>query len=180
MQPGLGVGDLFRLALASGREDVRRQLIETVLESLDEAFEAIAQRVGGDAVPDTVIARTAVEPVLAAIAYSRVKGARRIRVIASSEPVEGWGPLNTLLEVLAAERIVDVYRVPLQPSTRLHVKEVVRRVARITRGFSARVVDVTDAPAYAVAGLYSAGVRVLTVLVDAGYAALFQKFSFTL
>ena len=175
----LGVGDLFRLALASRKEDVRRQLVEAVLESPDKSLEEIARRVGGDAVPDTVVTMTAVEPVLAAIAYARVKGARRLRIIAPSEPVEGWGPLNTLLEVFAAEKIADVYRVPLQPSARLHAKEIARKVARMVRGFSARIVDVTDAPAYAVTGLYSGGVRVLTVLVDVGYAALFQKFSFT-
>lgn len=178
---GLSVGDVFRLALATGREEYRVQLVRAYIDSGEQVLEEVAKRVGGDVAPDTVIVRTSVEIVIAALAYLHTsKHQRRLKIVAPEEPHEGWGPLNELLEVLAERREADVYRVYMTPSVRLHVRDVARKVGRILRGFSARIVDVTDAPGYVAAVLYSAGIRTVTVLVDAGYAALFQKLNITL
>lgn len=159
----------------TGDESARTRFVGVFLEDIDEAISTLARRVGGDVAPDTVIVRTAAEVVVAALALSR----RKLRVVVPSEPFPGWRPLLDLVEVLSAKRMVEVYRVPMQPSSRLPASLVARKVARVARGFSAKVVDVSDAPPTAVAGLYGAGVRTLTVLVDLGYVYVFQKFSYT-
>ncbi len=159
----------------TGDENARMRLVEVFLENIDEAISTLARRVGGDVTPDTVIVRTAAEVVIAALARS----GRKLRVVVPSEPFPGWKPLLDLVEVLSAKRMVEVYRVPMQPSSRLPASLLARRVARVAKGFSAKVVDVSDAPPMAVAGLYGAGVRTLTVLVDLGYVYVFQKFSYT-
>ncbi len=159
----------------TGDENARMRLVKAFLEDIDEAMNIFARRVGGDIAPDTVVVRTAAEIVIAALAYSR----RKLRIVMPSEPFPGWKPLLGLVEALSARRMVEVYRVPMQPSSRLPASMLARRVARVAKGFSAKVVDVSDAPPTAVAGLYGAGVRILTVLVDLGYVYVFQKFSYT-
>lgn len=173
----LGVGELFRRALAEGSEEARERLARALLEDLEGGLQEAAKRVGGEVVPDTVVARTALEVAVAAMAYARGSG-RRLRVIAPSEPVPGWGPLNTLLSAMEENGLVEVYRLQLIASTRPTARDIARRVAKIARGISAKVVDVSDAPPYVVAGLHAGGVRTLTVLVDLGYMAVFQKFGF--
>jgi hypothetical protein len=177
----LSIGEIFRLALSTRKEEYRAQLVRAYLDEGDKALAEIAKRVGGDAIPDTLIVRTSVETVLAALAYLKtMKAGRRLRIVAPEEPHEGWGPLNELVEVLMENREADVYRVQMTPSVRIHVRDVARKVGRMLRGFSARIVDVTDAPGYIGASLYAAGVRTVTVLVDAGYAAIFQKLNITM
>jgi hypothetical protein len=169
--------------LVEGRPDeqVRMDLAKLAARYPDEVLEELARRVGGEAVPDTVVALKAVEVILAALAYRRAKGEQRpLRVIASKDPVEGWQPLRLLLDEYAAQGMVHVYEVPMRPRVRPNARTIASQVARVARGFSARTVDVTDAPPYAVAALYSAGVRVLTVLVPLEHVLVFQKFSFTL
>ncbi len=177
----LSAAELFRLALATRREDYRAQLVRAYMDDEEGALSEIGRRVGGETVPDTIIVRTGVEVVLAALAYIHAERvARRLRIVAPSEPHEGWGPLNELLEYLAVKGRADVYRVPMTPTHRLHVRDAARKLGRVLRGFSARVVDVTDAPAFTAPGVYAAGVRVLTVLVETSYGAIFQKLNFTL
>ncbi|NOZ89060.1 MAG: hypothetical protein GXO15_03955, partial [Crenarchaeota archaeon] len=131
-----------------------------------------ARRVGGDA-PDTGFVTVAAEVVAAAAALRP-----GVRVVAPSEPEPGWGPLQRLLEMLEAEGLARVYRMPMRPGGRLRAWDVARRAGRMARGLSARLVDVTDAPPPVVAGLYGGGVRLLTVLVDMGYTAVFQRFGY--
>ncbi len=182
----MSLGDLVAAvvkAMEEGEvnEDLRTELARAALRSLDQLLEEMAKRVGGDTVPDTVIARTAIEVLLAALAYARSKGVSRpIRLLLPSEPVPGWNPLRTVAEELAARRLIHVYPYQPRPRLRQHVKTIAARLARTVKGFSARTVDVTDAPPYAVAALYSAGVRTLTVLVASEHIAVFQKLSYTL
>ena len=174
---GPGVGELFRLVLAEGSEEARERLAAAFLEDVERGLETIARRVGGETVPDTIVARTALEFVLAAAAYAWKEG-ERLRVIASSEPIAGWKPLNQVLTVMEDNGIVEVYRLPLIASAKPTARDIARRVARLAKGVSSRVVDVSDAPPYVVAGLYAGGVRILTVLVYLGHIAVFQKFGF--
>ncbi|HIQ23451.1 MAG TPA: hypothetical protein EYH50_00160 [Pyrodictium delaneyi] len=174
---GYGVGELFRLVLAERSEEARERLAAVFLEDVEQGLEAIARRVSGEALPDTIVARTALEIVLAAAAYAWKEG-KRLRVMASSEPIPGWRPLNQVLAVIEENGIVEVYRLPLIASAKSTARDIARRVARLVKGISSRVVDVSDAPPYIVAGLYTGGVRTMTVLVDLGHIAVFQKFGF--
>lgn len=174
----LSAGELFRLALMESSEEAREKLAEHLVEDIDHGLESIARRVGGEAKPDTVIAMTALEPVVAAVAYAWQEG-KRVRVITSSEPLPGWRPLNKIITILEEKGFIEVYRMPLKASSKPTARDIVRRVARLAKGISARIVDVTDAPPYAVAGLYAGGVRSLTVLVHLGYVAVFQRFGFS-
>ncbi len=170
--------EAFWASLRRRDEASRRMLAELVLSQPGESISVIARRVGGDTVPDTVVVRTSVEAVVAALAALRDKG-ERLRVVLPSEPVEGWAPLLALVEGLAEQGLAEVYRAPLVPSPRLRAQEAVRRLARLFRGAAARVVDVTDAGPLAVAAAYSGGARWLTVLVDYQHSAVFQRFWFT-
>ena len=181
MEAGELVAALLQ-AMESGEvgEELRLRLVKAALRSLDDLLAEMAKRVGGDAVPDTVVATRAVEVVLAALAYARSKNAARpLRLLIPGEPVPGWAPLKTLSEELAARGLVHLYQYPARPRVRLHVRTVASKIARMVKGFSGRTVDVTDAPPFAVAALYSAGVRTLTVLVPAEHVAVFQKLSYT-
>ncbi len=161
-------------------EELRREVVRAAVRDPDAFLAELAKRVGGEAVPDTVVAVTAVEVVLAALAYRRAKGETRpLRVIASRDPYPGWQPMKTLLADYAERGLIHVYEVSMRPRTRPNAKAIASSVARVARGFSARTVDVTDAPPYAVAALYSAGVRVLTVLVPLEHILVFQKFAYT-
>lgn len=126
--------------------------------------------------PDTVVAMRSVVAVLAALA---ARSGGRLRLLLPDRPVPGWGPLRSLSEALAASGYVDVYPVPLLPDARRTALTVARRVGRVARGIGSRLVDVTDAPAPAVAGLYGGGVRWLTFLVEAGGRLVFQRFTYT-
>ncbi len=167
----------FWAALRSPGEEERRRLVEALSEAgVAEALNLIARRVGGP-VPDTVAARTAVEVVVAAAAAARAEGTR-LRVLAPSSPVPGWGPLMAALDLLTREGLVTVYQAPLVPAPRLEAQRAVRKIARMLRGVSARLVDVSDSGPLVVAAAYPAGVRSLTLLVDYGYSVVFQRFGF--
>ena len=103
----------------------------------------------------------------------------KLRLLLPDRAVPGWGPLRGLADVLASAGYVDMYPVPLLPDAKRAALTVARRVGRVARGIGARLVDVTDAPAPAVAGLYGGGVRLLTFLVDANGRLVFQRFTYT-
>ena len=166
----------FYAALRGGGEAERARLVELVYEDVDAVLRAVSGVVGGDTVPDTVAAMRAAEVVVAALAAG---ASGRLRLLIPRDPVPGWAPLRSLAELLASRGLAVVYTVPMQPSSRVAAREVARRAGRVARGISARVVDVTDASPPVVAGLYGGGVRYLTVLVDAGYMAVFQRFTYT-
>lgn len=147
-----------------------------VARDLDGVLDALQGIVEG-ASPDTVVATRSVVVVLAALAARRDGG--RLRLLLPDRPVPGWGPLKGLADVLAAAGYADVYPVPLLPDARRTALTVARKVGRVARGIGARLVDVTDAPAPAVAGLYGGGVRLLTFLVEAGGRLVFQRFTYT-
>ena len=170
-------GEAF-LAALRGSVEAREELAKLAYRSLEELLDAVAARTGGEAAPDTVAASSRPEVVLAAAALRRGKGGR-LRILVPRDPVPGWAPLLAVVDRLVEEGLGEAYRVPFWPGGRLRAREAARSVARVARGFSARTVDVTDASPIVVAGLYGAGVRSLTVLVDAGYAAVFQRFGYT-
>ncbi|MET1129157.1 MAG: hypothetical protein ABWW70_07565 [Thermoproteota archaeon] len=160
--------------LAEASEEARRELVEAVLEDLNAALEAIARYVGGEVRPDTVLVRTAAEVVLAAAAYVAAEGGR-LRVVAPKDPLPGWNPLNALLEALAEAGIAEIYRVEVRPTARRPASELARRAAKLLKGLSPKVVDVTDAAPFHVLAAYASGVRALSILVDLDYAAVFQR-----
>ncbi len=170
-------------SLARGEElgeEARMALVKHAVREPDRVIEEFSRRVGGEAVPDTVVVQKAVEVVLAAIALRRAKNVEKpLRVLVPKEPVPGWQPLRLLVEDYASRGLIHVYEYPSRPRTKPSVRNIASQIARIARGFSARTVDVTDAPPYAVAALYSAGVRVLTMLVPLEHILFFQKFSYT-
>jgi len=170
----LELGEAFWRALREGTEEARWVLVKRFISSPDEVLGELGRRVGGEPVPDTVVAARAVEVVLASLA---VRG-RGLRLVVPDEPVPGWGPLAALVEELPRLGLGSVYRVPFWPRPRLRALEAVRRAARVLRGFSARIVDVTDASPLIAAAAQAGGARWLTVLVDYGHVAVFDKFWF--
>jgi hypothetical protein len=166
--------EAFWAALRGGGEEPRWVLVKSFLSSPERVLEEIRRRVGGELVPDTVVASRAVEVVLAALA---ARG--RVRLVIPSSPVPGWGPLLALAEELPRLGLGDVYSTPFWPSSGLRAVDVVRRVARVFRGAAVRIVDVTDASPLAVAAAQPGGARWLTVLADMEYTVVFEKFWFT-
>ncbi len=172
-------GTLFLQLVREPSEEHRMELVRMLIRSPREVLEEVAKRVGAEAVPDTVIARTSVETVVAALAVLQSeKQGSKLRVVAPSRQVPGWLPLNTLLDYLAEEGLANVFRVDMTPRARARARDLAAKAVRVIRGISPKVVDVTDAPPFIVAGLYSAGVRVMTILVDLEVVAVFQKFGF--
>jgi hypothetical protein len=165
--------EAFWASLRGGGEEARRRLVGLLLEDPEGVLEEISKRVGGDAAPDTVVARSAVEPVVAALALRR-----RVRLVVPRDPVPGWGPLLDLAEALPGLGLGEVYRAPLSASARLPARRAVAVLARLYRGLSASVIDVTDGGPLAVAAAQPGRARWLTVLVDAQYMAVFQRFWF--
>jgi len=162
-----------------GGEKARSELVKCAYRDLDGVLDEVAKRVGGEVVPDTVAAATRVEVVFAALAYMKAKKmTTRLKVLIPSEPVPGWMPLVSAAEFLQEQKLVVLYRVPFYPSLRLHAKQAIVKIARTIAGLSSRVVDITDASPMVVVALYPAGVRTPSIMVHAGYAALFQKLSF--
>lgn len=162
-----------------GGEKERSELVKCAYRDLDTVLDEVAKRVGGEVVPDTVAAATKVEVIFAALAYMRAKKmTTKLKVLIPSEPVPGWMPLVSAAELLQEQRLATVYRVPFYPSLRLHAKQATAKIARTLMGLSAKIVDITDASPLIVVALYPAGVRTPSIMVHAGYAALFQKLSF--
>lgn len=162
-----------------GGEKERNELVKCAYRDLDTVLDEVAKRVGGEVVPDTVAVATKVEVVFAALAYMRAKKmAAKLRVLIPSEPVPGWMPLVSATELLQEQRLATTYRVPFYPSLRLHARQATVKVARTLVGLSAKVVDITDASPLIVVALHPAGIRTPSIMVHAGYAALFQKLSF--
>ncbi len=173
----LGLGELF-MKVARGEEGgLESELLKAARKSLESLLEEVAKRVGFEAKPDMVIARTSIAPVMAAAALAW-KDDRILKLLLPSKPLPGWMALQELGDILEEAGIARVYRVDMSPKTRPTARDVATKTARIVKACSPRVVDVTDAPPYTIAPLYSAGVRVLTVLVPLEYAVVFQKFSF--
>ncbi len=171
--------EIYRRVLRDPSEENRTALVETFLREPQRAVEVLSRFLGGEYIPDTVVVRTAVENVIAAIVLNNVSSDRVVRVIAPREPTRGWAPLNTLLNELAQLGYVHVYRTSFSPSSRVHAKRIVRDVARITRGLSIKVADVSDTSPPVLAGLYAGGVRRFLILVYLGHVAVYQQFSFT-
>ncbi len=178
----LPIEELFISVFENPLEEARLELVKQAIRRPEEVLSVLAKRVGGDVVPDTIIVRTAVENVLATLAYKHAQSdSRPLRVIAPSEPISGWQPLRLLLEDYQVRGLIHVYEVPMKPTVRTPARLLASKVARIVRGVSARTVDVTDAPPFIVASLYSAGVRQLTMLVYIEHTKtiVFQKFGYT-
>ena len=163
-----------------GSEKERNELVKCAYHDLDTVLNEVAKRVGGEVVPDTVAAAVKVEVVFAALAYMRAKKvATRLKVLIPSEPVPGWIPLVSATELFQEQGLATVYRVPFYPSLHLHARQATVKVARTLIGLSAKVVDITDASPLIVVALHPAGVRTPSIMIHTGYAALFQKLSFT-
>jgi len=170
---------IYRRVLEEPSEENRAVLVESFLRDPERAIEALSRFLGGEYTPDTVVVRTAVENLIAAIVLNRVGSSRVVRVIAPREPIRGWAPLNTLLDELVQLGYVHVYRASFNPSGRVHARRIVHEVAKIARGLSTKIADVGDAPPIVLAGLYAGGVRRFLVLVYLGHIAVYQQFSFT-
>ncbi len=171
--------EVYRRVLEEPSEENRAVLVESFLREPKRATKELSRFLGGEYIPDTVVVRTAVENVIAAIVLNSVGSSRAIRVVAPREPIRGWAPLNTLLDELAQLGYVHVYRTNFSPSSRVHAKKIVRDVAKIARGFSAKIADVSDTPPPVLAGLYAGGVRRFLILVYLGHVVVYQQFSFT-
>ncbi|BEP16957.1 hypothetical protein PYJP_03090 [Pyrofollis japonicus] len=174
--------DLFRKTLRDKSEEHREKLVQEFLKDINTNLLELSRFIGGEFFPDTVIASTAAENVIAALAtkVSRKQDKERetiLKIIAPSEPIEGWRPLQVLLEELSFENYVTVIRTRFTPSSSFTAKKVVSRISRVAKGASPKIVDVTDANPLVVAGLCSGGVRRFVILVDIGYAAVYQHFS---
>ncbi len=156
-----------------GSEEARMAFARLLLTDPDRVLGVVAKRVGGEWVPDTVIAGRALEVVVAALSLRRQEG-KKLRLVLPRDPVPGWAPLLMVSEDLAIRGLVEVYRVPFTPSHKPTAREVYRRAVRVFKGFSAGVADVTDAsPVLAIAAHSVA--RYTTVLVFIGHAAVFQR-----
>ena len=171
--------EIYRRVLEEPSEENRAVLVESFLREPKRAIETLSRFLGGDYKPDTVVVRTAAENVIAAVVLNGISGGGAIRVIAPREPIRGWAPLNTLLDELAQLGYVHVYRTSFSPSSRVHARRIVRDVAKIARGLSAKIADVSDTPPPVLAGLYAGGVRRFLILVYLGHVAVYQRFSFT-
>ena len=177
MEPSLI--EVYRRTLEAPSEENRLVLVEHFLKNPDRSINILSGFIGGEYSPDTVAAKTAVENIIAAIVLNQVNNEKITKVIMPREPVPGWAPLNVLLDELTRIGYVHVYRVSFIPSGRLHAKRIVRDVAKIARGLSAKIVDVSDSTPPVLAGLYAGGVRRFLVLVYLGHIAVYQHFTFT-
>lgn len=172
--------EIYRRVLENPGTDNRYLLVRRFLKDIDNSVELLSRVIGGEDTPDTVATMASPENVIAALVLNTVKKTgRKLRVIAPKEPVPGWDPLNLLIDELLEREIIEVYRVSFRPSGRNHARRIVRNVARIARGLSAKNVDVTEATAPVIAGLYAGGARRFLVLVYQGYIVSYQSFSFT-
>jgi len=171
--------EIYRRVLENPSEENRLKLVEAFLKDLEGSVKALSRFIGGERVPDTVVATLSVENVIAGLVLSKLSGRRVLRVIIPRRPVPGWGPLNLLVEELSTREMIHVYRTEFYPSGRLHARSIVREVARLARGISAKDVDITDASPSVIGGLYAGGVRGFLVLVYHGYSAVYQYFTFT-
>ncbi len=175
----LPIIEVYRRVLEEPSEENRAVLVESFLRDPKRAIETLSRFLGGEHTPDTVVARTAAENVIAAVVLNRISGNRAVKVVAPREPIRGWAPLNTLLDELAQLGYIHVYRTSFSPNSRVHAKKIVHNVAKIARGLSAKIADVSDTPPPVLAGLYAGGVRRFLVLVYLGHVAVYQQFSFT-
>jgi hypothetical protein len=180
----LSIIDLFRKTMRDKSEDYRDKLVQEFLRDVDTGLLELSKFIGGELFPDTVVASTAAENVIAALAIRKAKKQEEerktvLKVIAPSEPIEGWRPLQVLLEELSIKNYVTVIRTRFTPSSRFTAKRIVSNISRVARGASPRVVDVSDANPLVVAGLCSGGVKRFVVLVDIDYAVVYQHFSCT-
>ncbi|MET1100944.1 MAG: hypothetical protein ABWW69_00480 [Pyrodictiaceae archaeon] len=168
--------ELWWSVLREPSEERRMELAKLAAAGLEEALEEIAKRVGGELVPDTVIALRSIEVVLAALALRRAQGDERpLRLLVPRDPVPGWMPLRMLVEELAARGLVHVYETPVVPRIRPSARDIVERAARILRGFSARIVDITDSPPHLAVSVVRSGAWRLTMLVVLEHMAVFQR-----
>ena len=175
MEVGQGIEEAWWQVLEDPSEEKRSFLARLLVGRTETLLDVVSRRVAGELVPDTVVAGRAVEIVVAALALRRSSGVSRpLRLVLPRDPVPGWAPLLMAAEDLAVKGLVEVYRLPWHASHKPTAREVYRRAIRVFKGFSAGVVDISDASPLLAVAAYSAA-RYLTVAVHLGHALVFQK-----
>ncbi len=151
--------------------------IKMILAGPEASLREAASRVRYEDVPDAVVVHRDPVPLIAvASLYHPEAGAttaRSLKVIVV-EPLPGI--LADLVDVIVG--VVGANVTPVEFNLgygRRGVAEMVRRVIRVAKGLSPRLLDVTDAPGLLGAAFHRAGVRGYTVVRRKGYEVVVEK-----